>query len=72
MRVQVDDVKGYDEYQAALLTLDNRSFTRRVPVILGTPTTDRVVAVTKESKIKKLSGPWAHTHYITTLWAEAA
>ena len=72
MRVQVDDVKGYDEYQVALVTPDNGSFTRRVPVILGIPTTDRVVTVMKKSEIEKLSGPWAHTDYITISRAEAA
>ena len=33
-------MKGYDEYQVALVTPDNGEFARRVPVILGTPTTD--------------------------------
>ena len=64
MRVQVDDVKGYDEYQVALVTPDNGHFARRMPIILGSPTTGRIVAVIKDSEIEKLSGPWAHTHYI--------
>ena len=38
--MRVDDMKGYDEYQVALVSPDNGEFTRRVLVILGTPTTD--------------------------------
>ena len=72
MRVKVGDVKGYNEYQVALVTPDNGEFTRREPVILGTPTTDQVVAVIKESEIKWLGEPWSHTHYITTLRGECS
>ena len=38
IRVQVDEVWGYDEDQTDLIILDFSNFVVRVPIILGTPT----------------------------------
>ncbi len=61
MRVRVEGVAGYDEDQVALVTPDSTEFGKRVPIILGTPTIDRVLQVVKEGEIDKLATPWAST-----------
>ena len=47
IRVQVEGVPEYDEDQVAFVVDDNTTFSWRVPVVLGTPTINRVVAVMK-------------------------
>ena len=49
--VQVEGVPKYDEDQVTIVVDDNTSFSWRVPVVLGTPTTNRVVTVMKESNL---------------------
>ena len=38
--VRFDEIKGYDKDQVCLVMEDNSKFASRVPVILGTPTTE--------------------------------
>ena len=57
-RVQVEGVSGYDEEQVALVVDDSSAFTRKVPVILGTPTLHRVVKCMKESEMEKAPPEW--------------
>ena len=58
--VQVDGVWGYDEDQIALIILDFSNFVVRVPVILGTPTIERVVNVMREMEVDALAMPLAN------------
>ena len=51
IRVQVEGVPEYNEDQVAFVVDDNTTFSWRVPVVLGTPTINRVVAVMKESNL---------------------
>ena len=70
IRVQVDEVQGYDEDQIVLVILDLSNFVAWVPVILGTPTIVHIMNVIKESKMVKLVTPWvnAQVNYFFTVW----
>ena len=46
-----------------------QSFAHHVPIILGTPTTDRAIRALKESEIDRLATPWACVRKSTLLWA---
>ena len=56
--VQVEGVLEYDEDQVAFVVDDNTTFSWRVPVVLGTPTINRVVAVMKESILNNVPMEW--------------
>ena len=43
MRVEIEGVPSYAEDQVFLVMEDNSAYSRQVPVILGTPTINRVV-----------------------------
>ena len=59
IRVQVEGVLGYDEDQVAFVVDDpTTTFGLRVPVVLGTPTINRVVAVMKESEMHSTPPEW--------------
>ena len=51
MRVQIDRKSSYDKDQVMLIAQSSTEFVHKVPIILGTPTTDQVIATLKESKI---------------------
>ena len=55
IRAQVEGVRGYDEDQVALVEPDSMTFGSWVPVILGTPTINRIINVIKEIEIDELS-----------------
>ena len=59
MRVQIDRISGYDEDQVTLITQSSTKFVHKVPIILGTPTTNWVIATLTESEIIELATPWA-------------
>ena len=40
MRVQIDGISSYDEDQVMLIAHSSADFAHKVPIILGTPTTD--------------------------------
>ena len=46
--VQIDRISSYNEDQVVLMTCSSAEFMHHVPIILGTPTTDRVIATLKE------------------------
>ena len=48
MRVQIEDMPHYDEQQVVFVLDDPSGFSARIPVILGTPTINRVVQTMKE------------------------
>ena len=58
IRVQVEGGPEYDEDQVAFVVDDNTTFSWRVPVVLGTPTINRVVAVMKESNLNNVPMEW--------------
>ena len=59
IRVQVEGVPGYDEDQVAFV-VDNptTSFGIQVPIVLGTPTINRVIAAMKESDMHNAPPEW--------------
>ena len=59
VRIRFNEIKGYDEDQVCLVREDNSEFVSRVPVILGTPTTECILNVMTESEMTKLSVAWA-------------
>ena len=74
IRVQVEGVRGYDEDQVALVKPDSTTLGSQVPVILGTPTFNRIINVIKESKIDELSASlnglsiaWLLAHHLVEL-----
>ena len=56
--VQVEGVPEYDKDQVTFVVDDNTTFSWRVPVVLGTPTINRVVAVMKESNLDNAPMEW--------------
>ena len=58
IHVQVEGVPKYDEDQVAFVVNDNTTFSWRVPVVLGTPTINCVVAVMKESDLNNTPMEW--------------
>ena len=55
-----------------LIAQSSAKFVHKVPIILGTPTTDWAIATLKESEIDELATPWAYVRKSTLLWAVAA
>ena len=58
IRVQIPYVPSYNEEQVALVVEDPSSFTRRCPVILGTPTINWAVRSMKESEMQSALEEW--------------
>ena len=56
--VQFPGIPSYDENQVALVIRDGSEFSRRVPVIIGTPTIDRVIQALKESELDTIPEEW--------------
>ena len=50
MKVQIEGVPSYREDQV-FLVVDNSAYSRRVPVILGTPTINHVMMAMRESEM---------------------
>ena len=66
IQLQVNGVWGYDEDQIALIIPDYSNFATRVPIILGTPTIDRVVNMMREAEMDTLAMPWANAQAATS------
>ena len=58
IRVQIPYVPSYNEEQVALVVEDPSTFSRRCPVILGTPTINRAVRSMKESEMQNAPEEW--------------
>ena len=56
--VQFPGIPSYDENQVALVIRDGSEFSRRVPVIIGTPMIDRVIQALKESELDTIQEEW--------------
>ena len=61
--VQIPQVPSYDEDQVALVVCDDSCFISRCPVMLGTPTIDRVVRAMKESELENAPEAWQSAQY---------
>ena len=61
MKVQVEGVPTYGEDQVFLVIDDNSAYSRRVPVILGTPTINCVVMAMKESEMSTAPPEWQYS-----------
>ena len=58
LRVQIEGMPHYDEHQVVFV-LDNPSaFSARIPVVLGTPTINRVIQTMKESEMHSAPTEW--------------
>ena len=57
-QLKVDGVSGYSEEMIAIVFSRQSPFEDRVPLLLGTGTIDRVIAVMKESEVDALATPW--------------
>ena len=51
MRVQIEGLPHYDEQQVVFVLDDPSGFSARIPVILGTPTINRVIQTMKETEM---------------------
>ena len=58
MRVQIEGMPLYDEQQVVFVLDDPSAFSARIPVILGTPTINRVVQTMKESEMHSAPMEW--------------
>ena len=58
IHVQVEGVPEYDEDQVAFVVNDSITFSWQVPVVLGTPTINHIVAVMKESNLNNEPMEW--------------
>ena len=62
VRLQVKEVAGYDEDVVFLVVPDESSFSRRVPLVIGTCMLGDIINVIKESELDQISTPWAMVH----------
>ena len=61
MRVEIEGVPSYAEDQVFLVIDDDSAYSRRVPVILGTPTINRVVMVMREMEMHTAPPEWQYS-----------
>ena len=61
--VQFPGIPSYDENQVALVIRDGSEFSRRVLVIIGTPTIDWVVCALKESELDTILEEWQRAQH---------
>ena len=69
MRVQIEDMPHYDEQQVVFVLDDPSGFSARIPVILGTPTINRVVQTMKETEMHSAPTEW-QTARVAYEWAQ--
>ena len=69
MRVQIEGLPHYDEQQVIFVLDDPSGFSARIPVILGTPTINRVMQTMKETEIHKAPSEWQAAR-VTFEWTQ--
>ena len=69
MRVQIEGMPHYDEHQVLFILDDPSTFSVRIPVILGTPTINRVVQTMKETEMHNAPMEWQMAR-VTYEWAQ--
>ena len=68
-RVQVEGMPHYDEQQVIFVLDDPSPFSARIPVILGTPTINRVIQTMKETEMHSTLMEWQMARVIYE-WAQ--
>ena len=58
MRVQIEGLPHYNEQQVIFVLDDPSGFSARIPVILGTPTINRVIQTMKETEMHEAPSEW--------------
>ena len=58
IQVQIPYMPSYDEDQVALVVRDDSCFISQCPVVLGTPTINRVIRAMKESELEGAPEAW--------------
>ena len=61
LKVQVEGVPSYREDQVFLVIDNSSAYSRQVPVILGTPTINRVIMVMRESEMSTAPPEWQYS-----------
>ena len=69
MRVQIEGLPHYDKQQVVFILDDPSGFSARIPVILGTPTINRVVQTMKESEMHDAPMEWEAAR-VTHEWTQ--
>ena len=69
MRVQIEGMPHYDEQQVVFILDDPSGFSTRIPVILGTPTINRVMQTMKESEMHSTPTEWQAAR-VTYEWVQ--
>ena len=69
MRVQIEGMPHYDEHQVLFILDDPSTFSARIPVILGTPTINRVIQTMKETEMHNAPVEWQMAR-VTYEWAQ--
>ena len=69
MRVQIEGMPHYDEQQVIFVLDDPSPFSTRIPVILGTPTINRVVQTMTETEMHSAPTEW-QTARVAYEWAQ--
>ena len=69
MRLQIEGMPHYDEHQVLFILDDPSAFSARIPVILGTPTINRVVQTIKETEMHNAPAEW-QTARVAYQWAQ--
>ena len=69
MRVQIEDMPHYDEQKVIFVLDDPSGFSTGIPVILGTPTINRVVQTMKETEMHSAPTEW-QTARVAYEWAQ--
>ena len=57
-QVQIEGIPSYNEEQVTLVVDDESAFTKKVPIILGTPTLHHVINCMKELEMEKAPPEW--------------
>ena len=60
--VQIEGMPHYDEQQVTFILDDPSRFSARIPIILGTPTINRVIQTMKESEFDTAPTEWQTVH----------
>ena len=69
IRVQIEGMPHYDKLQVVFILDDPSGFSTRIPVILGTPTINRVVQTMKESEMHDAPAEWQAAR-VTFEWTQ--
>ena len=69
MRVQIEGLPHYNDQQVVFVLDDPSGFSARIPVILGTPTINRVIQTMKETEMHEAPSEWQAAR-VTFEWTQ--